>query len=123
MIRRLSRLCATLMLAAVAVHANVVINEVVTANDAGLIDENGDYSDWFELYNTGDEPVNLDGWGITDSPRRPFDWTIRDAILPPRGFLTIFASGKNRQPTAATALEPNQIPALRLWLAADKVHT
>src|SRR4051794_463758 len=109
MIRRLLRLCATLALAVWAARGQVTINEIVAANDNGLTDENGDYSDWFELYNSADTAVNLDGWGLTDSPKRPFAWTLRDATLAPHSFLTIFASGKDRQPSAASAIAPNQI--------------
>src|SRR5687768_7028772 len=98
MIHRLSRFCALAALAASAASAQVVVNEIVTANDSGLMDENGDYSDWLELYNTSDEAVNLDGWGLTDAPRQPFQWVLRNATLPPHGFMTIFASGKDRQP-------------------------
>src|SRR5689334_13874362 len=43
-------LCAFLAFTTLGVSAQVVINELVPANDSTLRDENGDFSDWFELY-------------------------------------------------------------------------
>jgi hypothetical protein len=54
MTRRAFTLCALLALALCPARAQVMINEIVAANDSGLEDENGDHSDWFELYNASD---------------------------------------------------------------------
>jgi hypothetical protein len=43
-------------------------------------------------------------------------------MLAPHEFMTIFASGKDRQPSAATPVPPNQIDGLQLWLSADKIQ-
>jgi hypothetical protein len=123
MFLRLPTVCAIFVLAASLARGQVAINELVASNDNGLADENGDFSDWFELYNAGATAVDLDGWGLSDSNKRPFQWILRDTTLPPRGFMTIFASGKDRQPSAATAIVPNQIDGLQLWLSADKIQT
>ena len=40
------------------VTGQVVINEVMSENETTLTDEDGDYSDWIELYNTGSDTVN-----------------------------------------------------------------
>ena len=42
--------------------ALLYINEVLSSNDTGVQDEDGDYSDWVEIWNAGDSPVNLAGW-------------------------------------------------------------
>src|SRR5437764_9023039 len=109
MLRRLPMFCACVALAILPARAQVAVNEIVAANDSGLMDENGDFSDWFELYNTGDAAVNLEGWGLSDSGKRPFQWVLHGANLGPHAFMTIFASGKDRQPSAATPAAPNQI--------------
>ncbi|HUS37487.1 MAG TPA: CotH kinase family protein [Verrucomicrobiae bacterium] len=123
MIRRVFSLCALLALALCPARAQVMINEIVAANDSGLADENGDYSDWFELHNASDTAVNLEGWGLSDNPQWPFEWVIHNLTLAPRGFTTIFASGKDRQLSAANSTPPDQIPGLQLWVAADKIQT
>ncbi len=46
----------------------VVISEFLADNDNGLLDADGDSSDWIELHNASDAAVNLDGWYLTDDP-------------------------------------------------------
>jgi hypothetical protein len=38
---------------------SVLLNEMMSANRRTLLDENGDSSDWLELFNPGAAPVNL----------------------------------------------------------------
>jgi autotransporter-associated beta strand protein len=76
--------------------ADVVINEIMSSNSATAADEDGHYSDWVELYNRGDEAVDLAGWGFSDRDDNPFKWTIGAAVIPPQGRLLIWASGKDR---------------------------
>ena len=78
--------------------APVVINEFQVNNVAGVIlDEDGDSSDWIELYNRSDRDLSLSGWSLTDDPTRPEQWVFRDITVPARGHLLVFASGKNRR--------------------------
>lgn len=104
------------------VAAQVVINEVVTSNGATLRDEDGDSPDWFELYNAGGFPASLAGWGLSDARDEPFKWVLRELVLAPRGFATLYASGKDRQPIPAAAVDPATLPGLRVWLRADRVN-
>ncbi|MFN8134713.1 MAG: hypothetical protein U0Z17_05650 [Bacteroidales bacterium] len=50
------------LLFVLAIHSGcfsqVVINEVQTSNKSSIADEDGDYEDWIELYNSG-VSVNL----------------------------------------------------------------
>ena len=43
----------------------VVINEFLASNQNGLTDEDGDHSDWLELYNSGAVAIDLIGWSLT----------------------------------------------------------
>ena len=80
---------------------NVVINEVMASNASTIADEDGDYEDWIELYNSGDQPINLAGYGLSDDYDNPFRWLFPDVSIAPGEFLLIWASGKNRNdPTA-----------------------
>lgn len=49
----------------------VSINEFMAANKTGIHDEDGDASDWIEIYNRGVATVNLSGWYLTDSAKIP----------------------------------------------------
>jgi hypothetical protein len=75
---------------------DLIINEVQFVNGIGLTDEDGDLSDWIELYNQSSQPVNLGGWFLTDDPNQPEKWPLPDRVLGAREYLLVFASGKDR---------------------------
>ena len=37
-------------------------------SEADILDEDGDSSDWIELWNYGAAPIDLKGWHLTDDP-------------------------------------------------------
>jgi hypothetical protein len=79
----------------------IVINEVMASNQGTVADEDGDFEDWIELYNYGEESINLNGYGLSDDSENPFRWTFANIIVAPDEYLLVWASGKNRieQPT------------------------
>lgn len=81
--------------------AQVVINEFVAENGASATDEDGENSDWIELQNTTAAEVSLDGWWLSDDPAQPMKWRVPAVTVAGRGYLVVFASGKNRANPAA----------------------
>lgn len=77
-------------------HSPVIINEVMASNTLTLRDEDGDYSDWVEIYNSSTETIDLTGWGLSDTEASPKQWEFPDAQIAPGGYLVVFLSGKNR---------------------------
>ncbi|MFC1694334.1 CotH kinase family protein, partial [Candidatus Latescibacterota bacterium] len=73
-----------------------LINEVMSSNSSTIEDENGDYSDWIEIYNPGDSPVDLTGYGLSDRPDNQYKWVFPNCTLNPGEHKLIFASGKDR---------------------------
>jgi hypothetical protein len=100
----------------------VLLNEIQTANTTILRDENGDTSDWLELYNPGPTAVDLSGWGLSDSAANLFKWRFAQASIAPGGFLLVYASNKDRQPGQWPATNPAALPGLKVWLRADAVN-
>ncbi|MEZ5013293.1 MAG: lamin tail domain-containing protein [Chitinophagales bacterium] len=76
-------------------NAQVLINEVAPTNTNVFADEDGDYPDWIELYNTGASDIDLSGYGISDN-NDPFKWQLPERIIPSHGYQIIYASGKDR---------------------------
>ncbi|HOV70206.1 MAG TPA: chitobiase/beta-hexosaminidase C-terminal domain-containing protein, partial [Clostridia bacterium] len=74
----------------------VVINEVMAANRNYLQDDDGNYSDYLELYNKSDNPVTLKGFGLTNDPDKPFLWRFPNVIIEPKSFLVVWISGKDK---------------------------
>ncbi|MDV7402695.1 lamin tail domain-containing protein, partial [Arthrospira platensis SPKY1] len=80
--RKLPYLLSLLFLAT-SLCGTVLINEFMSSNGSVQADEDGDFSDWIELYNSGDEVVNLAGWGLSDDLTRPFRWVFPEITLEP----------------------------------------
>lgn len=71
------------------------INELMAQNAAIIMDADGEYSDWIEIYNPTSNPVDLSGWWLTDDHAEPMKWEFPQVTLPAQGYLLVFASGKN----------------------------
>ncbi|MCX8107599.1 MAG: lamin tail domain-containing protein, partial [Verrucomicrobiae bacterium] len=84
----------------------VRINEWMASNRAAVMDPaDKAFDDWFELYNAGDDPVPLGGWWLTDSLNHPAQFVVPSGfILPPRGFLLVWADGQPAQSTTNGAI-------------------
>ena len=74
----------------------VVISEFMEKNRTTLRDEDGDFSDWIELWNRSDEAVDISGWNLSDRENQ-LGWTLPEMSLQPGERIVIFASGKDRQ--------------------------
>jgi hypothetical protein len=61
-----------------------------------LLDEDGDSSDWIEIYNPTEATIDLDGWYLTESIVNPTQWKFPSVRIQPDQFIVIFASGKDR---------------------------
>ena len=72
------------------------ITELLTENDGGLTDVDGDTPDWIELFNNDPGPLNLGGWRLTDTATNLAKWIFPATNLPSGSYLVVFASGKNR---------------------------
>lgn len=78
-------------------RAQVVIHEFMAINSSVLADEDGAFSDWIELRNTGTSSVQLAGWHLTDDEGTPAKWTFPATNLGPSSYLVVFASDKDRR--------------------------
>jgi hypothetical protein len=68
---------------------------------SGIADPaDGDYEDWFELYNPGTNTVDLGGYFLTDNLTNKLQYEIPNNgryILPPAGYLLVWADGETEQ--------------------------
>ncbi|MCF8242330.1 MAG: CotH kinase family protein [Melioribacteraceae bacterium] len=76
---------------------NIAINEFMSSNVSTTVDEDGEYSDWIEIYNPTSSLVNLSGYSLTDNLSEPGKWIFQNSVIQPDSFLIVFASGKDRQ--------------------------
>ena len=78
----------------------------MASNSSTLLDGNGVASDWIEIYNKGDQPVNLAGHSLTDDRSDLDKWNFPSVTLNPGAYLVVFASG-NSTPDLAGYLHTN----------------
>ncbi|MFN0031449.1 MAG: lamin tail domain-containing protein [Flavobacteriales bacterium] len=62
------------------VPANLVINEVMMANQNDVTDNYGELEDWFEIYNPTNAAVNLAGYYFSDDPEVPMKWVVSSSF-------------------------------------------
>jgi len=100
---------ATLVLASFeSVSAQVVINEVLARNHFTNTDEDGDSSDWVELYNPGPESVDLTDHALSDSRADLRKWVLPRMVVPADSYVLLWCSGKNRVEAGEDRIvEPN----------------
>ena len=81
----------------IGMGTGIVINEVQASNNTTIADEDGDFEDWIELYNAGQDTLWLQGYGLSDDASRPWRWVFpQGSFIAPGEFLLIWASGKDR---------------------------
>ena len=68
----------------------------MSSNTNVLFDEDGEASDWIEIYNSSSETVNLANYSITDDETNLAKWKFPNYELLPHDYLIIFASNKNK---------------------------
>ncbi len=84
-------------------RAALCINEVLYSSLGDLKDSDGDSSDWIELYNFGDENIDLKGYSLADHMGSDERWYFPEMEIKAGEYLVVFASGKNKVTTAGEA--------------------
>ena len=77
-------------------HGPVHVHEFLASNTSGLKDEDGDASDWIEIWNGSSATVDLAGWYLSDDLSDLSRWALPSRIVPAGSALVVFASGKDR---------------------------
>lgn len=86
-----------LALACPCLLAQVQITEFMASNTRTLRDDFGQYEDWIEVYNGGAQKMSLQGWALTDDPDDLTKWRFPETNLPPKSYLVVFASNRDRR--------------------------
>jgi hypothetical protein len=81
--------------------ANLSISEFMAKNTSTVVDEDGKYSDWIEVRNSGSCPVSLDGWTLTDDMAQLAKWRFPATNITAGQFMVVWASDKNRRAPGA----------------------
>ena len=75
----------------------LVINEFMASNSSTHADEAGEYEDWVELYNAGNEPLFLGERFLSDNPDNPSKWQLPEIWVQPHAYVVIWADEDQSQ--------------------------
>ena len=79
-----------------AIAAPVLV-EFMASNDSSLYDEDGQSSDWIEIFNPDPTSADISGWFLTNDPTALDKWELpTGVVVPSGGSLIVFASNKDR---------------------------
>ena len=74
------------------------INEFLASNDTTNMDEAGEFDDWLELYNAGNEATNIGGFFLTDNADNLTKWMIPEGtVIEPQSFLLFWCDEDQEQ--------------------------
>jgi hypothetical protein len=79
-------------------NASVIINEVMPKNISFHINSNFNFEGWIELYNNGNEDVDISTLFVSDDAKNPFKWqmpydstlNVSEYILSPQSYKIIY---------------------------------
>jgi len=75
---------------------SLYINEFMALNNSTIKDNFDRFEDWIEIYNAGNLPVDLTGFGLTDDVTNPYKWVFTGNVeIPAKGYLIIWASNRD----------------------------
>ena len=77
---------------------SLFINEILAVNQITIAGPNATYPDWIELFNAGNETVDLSGMYLTDDLADPTSWRFPEGtLIDPAGYLLVWADNSSDQ--------------------------
>ena len=117
------RVLSVILLSCSSLEASLHITEFLANNKESIEDEDGDASDWIEIFNSGPDPINLDGYYLTDDSGALTKWKFRGIEISERlginritmtKYLNIFA--------AEGIIQQRDIGNTHLWLVEEGIE-
>jgi len=79
-------------------YKEVAFNEIMAKNDAAVMDQNGEYDDWIELYNTSNHRINLSDLYLSDNKNDKLKWRFPiNASIDSHSELIVWTDGDSTQ--------------------------
>ncbi|HRP03028.1 MAG TPA: CotH kinase family protein [Candidatus Kapabacteria bacterium] len=100
---------------------SILINEVSSKNENTILDEDYQESDWIELYNNSDVPINLKDYRIYDKENFEKAYILPDTIIQSKQYLLIFASENKRNTSNKWGLDASGF-GIASYTAYDGIH-
>ena len=76
---------------------SLAINEFMASNDTTIADEFGEFDDWVEIHNYGEESIQLGGLYLSDNLDNPTKWGFPDTSIAAGGFMIVWTDDDSIQ--------------------------
>ena len=77
-------------------NGSLIINEVMSSNHNTIMDEEGNYYDYIEIYNGYDYDVNLKDYYLSDDDINTKKWKFDDVTIKSHEYLVVYTSGLDK---------------------------
>ena len=77
-------------------NGSLIINEVMPSNHNTIMDEEGNYYDYIEIYNGYDYDVNLKDYYLSDDDINTKKWKFDDVTIKSHEYLVVYTSGLDK---------------------------
>ncbi len=75
---------------------SLMVSEIVSSNKRSLVDDELGTPDWIELYNSGDEALDISGYGISDNLKKLHKYVVPDGTVIGAGeYLVLYATSSS----------------------------
>ena len=79
-------------------HAQLIINEIMQSNVECIMDDIKEFPDsWVELYNSGDEAINLKDYKISNKNKEKKAWQLPDKTVAAKGYVIIYCDKEGKE--------------------------
>ncbi len=76
---------------------DLLITEILAVNNTGITDPYGQYDDWMEIYNAGEEAIDLEGFFLSDNLEATHKFILPSYLLEPGEYLIVWADADTIQ--------------------------
>lgn len=77
-------------------QSGIYINEYSPNSTQTLMDDEGEFVAWVEIYNSTDKEINLNGFSLTDDALDKQKWVFPDYKIAAGGYGVVYLSGKDK---------------------------
>ena len=87
------------------INSDLTINEFMSKNVSAIIDEFNEFDDWIEIYNNGNEIINLNGFKLSDDSTYLDKFIFPDTSLLPNEYLIVWCDEQTEQGAMHTSFK------------------
>ena len=107
--------------ASLTITSPLIISEVMPSNAKYMVQDDGEYYDWLELYNASEADIRLSDYAISDDPNQLHKFTLPNVVLEPGERYVVICSGNMDLTTKKYTHAPFSLSREEGWVYLSRV--